>query len=88
MFYHFLGENARKTILATAVSFLGTEEEMREKKRKQKESQLMTYTSRGTRHIIRRMKNELNEEKVLGRPFLCLALFLYLGGIGFCCLSL
>ena len=50
-------------------------------KRKQKESQLMT------RHIVRRMKNELNEEKVLGRPFLCLALFLYLGGIGFCCLA-
>ena len=30
----------------------------------------MTYTSRGTRHVVRRMKNELNEEKVLGRPFL------------------
>lgn len=28
------------------------------------------------------------KKKVLGRPFLCLALFLYLGGIGFCCLSL
>ena len=36
MFYHFLGENARKTILATAVSFLGIEEEMREKKKKTK----------------------------------------------------
>ena len=36
MFYHFLAENARKTILATAVSFLGTEEEMREKKKKTK----------------------------------------------------
>ena len=57
------------------------------KKRKQKESQLMTYTSRGTQHIVRRMKNELNEEKLLVRPFLCLALFLYLGGIGFCCLA-
>lgn len=36
MFYHFIGENARKPILATAVSFLGTEEEMRERKKKAK----------------------------------------------------